>query len=79
MARPGCEVIEGGCGQILAVSSISNLFSAQRAEEETFGLQNHIITLYCNSNLHTLYSEHRPGSTLHLTELFNLTQSTLFS
>ena len=80
MARPGCEVIEGGCcGQILVVSSISNLFSAQRAEEETFGLQNHIITLYCNSNLHTLYSGHRPGSDLHLTELFNLTQSTLCS
>ena len=59
-----------------------NLQSVQctsRAEEETFGLQNHIITLYCNSNLHTLYSGHRPGSDLHLTELFNLTQSTLCS
>ena len=41
--------------------------------------QNHIITLYCNSNLHTLYCGHRPGSDLHLWELFNLTQSTLCS
>ena len=89
MSWPGLWVwgeMGWGCGQIRVVSSISNLFSAQQrwtgAREETFGLQNHIITLYCNSNLHTLYPAgrtERPGSDLHLWELFNLTQSTLFS
>ena len=58
------------CGQIRVVSSISNLFSAQQrwtgAREETFGLQNHIITLYCNTNLHTL----QPAGRTDLVQIF---------
>ena len=61
-------------------SPICSVLSARRAGEETFRLQNHIITLYTNSNrlyninLHTL---DWAGSDL--LELFNLTQSTLCS